>query len=206
MFFNRQEAGKKLAEKLIKYQGSKKVIILAIPRGGVLVATEVAKILNLPIDLLVVRKLPMPDDPEAGIGAISETGEIVWQPLVNFYSPREVEEILKIQKEKIKKRIEILRKGKKLSNLQGKTVILIDDGIAMGSTMEAAIRTAYKRGAKRIVVAVPVGGEEVIKNIKKMVDEVICLEIPCPFYAVAQVYKNWHDASDKEVIEALEGY
>jgi len=147
--------------------------------------------------------LPMPDDPEAGIGAISETGEIVWQPQANFYSKEKIEEILREQRKEIKKRIAVLREGKKLPNLEGKIVILIDDGIAMGSTMEAAIKTAKKEGAKEIVVASPVGGKEIIEKIRKMADRTICLEIPELFYAVAQAYKNWYDVSDEEVIDAL---
>lgn len=203
MFYDRREAGEKLAEKLKKYKEDKKAIILAIPRGGVLVAIEVAKILNLPLDLIIVRKLPMPDNPEAGIGAISETGEVVWQPQRFFYSEEIIEEILRKQKAKVKKRIEILREGKDLPNLKGKTVILIDDGIAMGSTMEAAIKTVKEKKVKKIVVAVPVGGKEIIEKIKNMVSEMICLEVPRQFYAVAQVYKNWYDVSDNEVIEVL---
>jgi len=203
MFLNRQEAGEKLAEKLEKYKKDKGAVILAIPKGGVLVGAVVAKILNLPLDLIIVRKLPMPDNPEAGIGAISETGEIVWQPQRFFYHKEIIEEILKKQKEEIKKRIEVLREGKDLPNLKGKIVILIDDGIAMGSTIEAAIKTVKKEGAKKIVVATSVGGKEVIKKIKNMVEEMICLKIPKYFYAVAQVYKNWYDVSDEEAIKTL---
>lgn len=204
MFFDRQEAGRKLAKELKKYQ-DKKTIILAIPRGGVLVAAEVAKILNLPLDLIIVRKLPMPDNPEAGIGAISETGEIVWQPEAQVYAEDEVQRILDEQKEEIKRRIEVLRR-KKLPDLKGQTVILIDDGIAMGSTMEVAVKTVRKKGAKKIVVAVPVGGKESLREIKNLADDLICLETPTPFYAVAQVYKNWYDVSDAEVIEVLKNH
>lgn len=203
MFFDREEAGEKLAEKLKKYKEKKDAIILAIPRGGVLVAKEVARTLKLPLDLIVVRKLPMPDDPEAGIGAISESGEIIWQPQRFFYPENVIKEILKEQREEIKKRIKILRQGKKLPNLKGKTVILIDDGIAMGSTMETAIKTVKKKGGKKIIVAVPVGGKNVIERVKKQVDELICPETPDPFFAVAQVYQNWYDPDDKEVLECL---
>lgn len=203
MFFNREEAGKILAQKLLKYQNKSKAIILAIPRGGVLVAKEVAEILKLPLDLIIVRKLPMPDDPEAGIGAISESGLIVWQPQKSFYPPKIIAKILAEQKGVIKQRIKILRGGRKLVNLKDKTVILIDDGIAMGSTIEAAIATVRVKGAAEIVVAVPVGGREIIEKIRQQVDELICLEIPRYFYAVAQVYQNWYDVSDEEVIKVL---
>jgi len=203
MFYNRQDAGERLAKKLRKYKDNKRTILLAIPRGGVAVAKEVAKQLNLPLDLIIVRKLPMPDNPESGIGAISEDGTLVWQPVKNFYPDYLVQKILEEQKKEIAKRIKILRKGKALLNLEDKIVILIDDGIAMGSTMEAAIKTVKNKGAKKVIVAVPVGGREILAKIKKLVDDLICLEIPQDFYAVAQVYKNWYDLSDEEVIKIL---
>jgi predicted phosphoribosyltransferase len=203
MFYDREEAGKKLAGKLKKYKDNKDTTILAIPRGGVLVAKEVARILNLPLDLIIVRKLPMPGNPEAGIGAISEAGEIIWQPQVNFYKKEVVDKILRKQEKETERRIKVLRKGKKLPNLRGRTVILVDDGIAMGSTMEVAIKTVKKKGAKKVVIAVPVGGRDVVERIEKMVDRIICLDIPKFFYAVAQAYKNWYDVSDEEVINTL---
>jgi len=206
MFYDRTEAGKKLAEKLAKYQGQKDVIILAIPRGGVPVAFEVAKSLNLLLDLIIIRKLPMPDNPEAGIGAISETGEIVWQPQVKFYPSKSIEKILREQKQEVERRIKILKKGRKLPKLKDKIAILIDDGLAMGSTMEAAIKTARKAKAKKVVVAVPVAGKETLARIKDLADEVVCLEVPAFFQAVAQVYGNWYDLDDEEVLRIMIKY
>lgn len=203
MFTDRRQAGKRLAMALKKYYQDKAAVVLAIPRGGVLVAKEVAKILNLPLDLIIVRKLPMPDEPEAGIGAITETGEIIWQLQAEFYPKEIIEKILKEQQKEVKKRIQVLRKGRSLPNLKGKTIILIDDGLAMGSTMEAAIKTVYKKAAKKVIVAIPVAGEETMAKIKKLADEVICLSRPKPFYAVAQAYENWYDVSDQEVIRVL---
>jgi len=206
MFRDRTEAGKKLAERLIKYKANKEVIILALPRGGAPVAFEVAKKLKLPLDLMMVRKLPMPDNPEAGIGALSETGEIVWQPQKEFYREEVVKKILAEQKQEVKRRIKILREGRKLPSLKNKIVILIDDGLAMGSTMEAAIKTAKAEGAKKVVLAVPVAGREVLARMKEMADEVICLEVPLFFQAVAQVYENWSDLEDKEVIAIMKNF
>jgi len=203
MFRDRTEAGKKLAEKLIKYKANKEAIILALPRGGVPVAFEVAKKLKIPLDLIIVRKLPMPDNPEAGIGALSETGEIIWQPQKELYPENVVEEILIEQKKEIERRIKILRGGRKLQSLKNKIIILIDDGLAMGSTMKAALKTAKKEGAKKVVVAVPVAGKDVLERIKKEADEVICLEVPLFFQAVAQVYENWYDLDDQEVLEIM---
>ncbi len=206
MFYDRTEAGFKLAEKLAKYRGQKDAIVLAIPRGGVPVAFEAAKKLKIPLDLIIIRKLPMPDSPEAGIGAVSETGETVWQSQAEFYSKKTIEKILKEQGQEIKRRIKILRRGRKLPKLKDKTAILIDDGLAMGSTMEAAIKTAKKAKAAKVVVAVPVAGKETLAKIKDLADEVICLEAPIFFQAVAQVYENWYDLDDNEVLEILKKY
>jgi len=126
MFRNRTEAGKKLAEKLIKYKANKEAIILALPRGGVPVAFEGAKKLKIPIDLIIVRKLPIPDNPEAGIGALSETGEIIWQPQKESYPKDVIEEILIEQKKEIERRTKILRKGRDLPKLKNKIVILLE--------------------------------------------------------------------------------
>jgi len=203
MFLNRVEAGKELARRLADYKEKKGVTILALPRGGVPVAYEVSRALRLPLSLLIVRKLPMPEDPEAGLGAISETGEIVFQPQTRFYSPKIIQKIISAQSLELKKRMRTLRKGKKLTDIKDKTVILIDDGIAMGSTMEVAVKTVKKLGAKEIIVAVPVGSREAVDKLKDEVNKIICLEVPFPFYAVAQAYEQWHDVSDEEVLDIM---
>ena len=203
MFYDRTEAGQKLASELNKYRKNKKVIVLAIPRGGVPVAFEVAKKLEAPLGLIIVRKLPMPDNPEAGIGAVSETGEIFWHPQAKIYSQEIIKKILAEQKKEIERRIKVLRKGEGLPKLKDKIVILIDDGLAMGSTMRAAIKTVKKEQTEKVVVAVPVAGKEILEVIKKLADEVVCLEVPPFFQAVAQVYENWHDLNDQEVIEII---
>jgi len=203
MFLNRQQAGQRLAEELKKYKGDKDAIVLAIPNGGVLVAKPIAESLNLNLDLIVVKKLPMPDQPEAGIGAISETGEIVFQPQAKFYNKETVDKILAQQKKEIETRIRILRSGRGLPDLENRTVILVDDGIAMGSTMEVAIKTVKKKKTARIIVAVPITGPRQVQKFKSIVDEFICPLVPRFFYAVAQGYQNWRDISCQEVIETL---
>lgn len=202
MFEDRQEAGEKLAESLSQYKG-KDVIVLAIPRGGVPVAWEVAKRLNCPLELIIVRKLPMPDNPEAGIGAVSETGEVIWHPAALSYDERTKAEILSQQKEEIKRRIKKLREGRELPDLAGKTVILVDDGLAMGSTMQAAIKTVKAKKAAKTIVAIPIAGREVLRTMREKADEVICLETPAFFQAVAQGYRNWYDLDDDEVIKIM---
>jgi len=206
MFKDRKEAGEKLAKRLEKYK-NKRVLVLAIPKGGVEVGYEVAKYLNADFSLVISRKLPLPYNPEAGFGAIAEDGSsFIFDWAEKELSKSEIEKIKKQQKSEIKRRIKVLRKGKPLPKISGRIVILIDDGLAMGSTMIATIMLCKKKKAKKIIVAVPVAGESVADNIKKMVDEIIVLEKPKFFQAVAQAYENWYDVSDREVLEIMEKY
>jgi predicted phosphoribosyltransferase len=205
MFRDRIEAGKKLDRALKAYKG-KKVIVLAIPRGGVEPAYYVAKALGAPLSLLVVRKLPLPHNTEAGFGAIVEDGTTYYQPgYKQWVKPEDIKKVKKEQRAELKRRVKVLR-GKPLPSLKGKIVILVDDGIAMGSTLIAAIKACKKLGAKKIIAASPVSSKEVALNISKLVDELIVLETPDDFYAVAQVYYYWHDATDEEVNRILKKY
>jgi predicted phosphoribosyltransferase len=206
MFIDRHDAGKKLARALVKYK-NKNILVLAIPKGGIEVAYEVAKFLNADLDLVISRKLPLPFNPEAGFGAIAEDGStFISKDASKWLTENEIERIKKEQVREIGRRIAVLRNGKPLPDIQGKIVILVDDGLAMGSTMRAAVELCRNKKAKRIVVAVPVAGEDVANEIREMVDEILVLEIPDFFRAVAQVYFNWHDISDTEVIEILKMY
>lgn len=204
MFKDRREAGEKLAIALEKYK-NKEITVLALPKGGIEVAFEVAKYLNLKFSLIIVRKLPFPDNSEAGFGAIAEDGSMYINKQSSWYlSEKEINDIIFFQKNEIKRRISILRKGDPLPDLVNKTIILIDDGIAAGSTMRAAIMLCKKTGAKKIIVAVPVAGNDIAGQINGLVDELVILEMPDDFHAVAQVYKNWHDVSDKEALEIMD--
>lgn len=209
MFKDRKNAGRKLAKALEKYK-DKKPLILAIPKGGVPVACQVAKNLNVnssDFSLLISRKLPYPDNPEAGFGAIVEDGSVfIFPDTEKFLSKEKINEIMKEQTIEIKRRLKKLRQGKALPKISGRIVILIDDGLAMGSTMIASIMFCKKRKAKRIIVAVPVSGRGVAKQIEKMVDEIIVLEKPEFFQAVAQAYENWYDLSDKQVLDIMENW
>jgi putative phosphoribosyl transferase len=203
MFIDRKDAGVKLAKALDRYK-DKDVLVLAIPRGGVEVAYEVAKYLDAEFSLLISRKLPIPYNPEAGFGAIAEDGSTyIVSDAKRWLSKEEIEKIKKDQIDEIKRRINILRQGNPLPKIKDRTVILIDDGLAMGSTMRAAIELCKNEKAMRIIVAVPVAGKDVKNEIGKLVDEIIVLEMPLFFNAVAQVYLNWHDVTDNEVIEIL---
>jgi len=205
MFEDRKEAGEKLTKALETYK-NKKALVLAIPKGGVEVAYQVAEYLNADFSILISRKLPFPDNPESGFGAIAEDGSVfINEEAVRWLSKNQIEKIKKEQIQEIKRRIEVLRGNKPLPKIFDKTVILIDDGLAMGSTMRAAIELCKKKKAKKIVVAVPVSSKNVKEEISKLVDEIIVLETPEFFQAVAQVYKNWHDVSDEEVIEIMKG-
>ena len=204
MFEDRKDAGKKLAKELARYKG-KSVLVLGIPRGGVEVAYEVAKYLDAELSILVSRKLPLPFNPEAGFGAIAEDGStLIQKDTYSWLSREEVEEIIREQKLEVDRRIKALRKAKLLPRIKGRTVILVDDGLAMGSTMKVSVNLCKNKEAGKIIVAVPVSGESTAREIGDMVDEIVVLEMPPFFQAVAQVYTNWRDVQDSEVIEILE--
>jgi len=204
MFKDRRDAGIKLAHALAKYKDGS-VLVLAIPRGGVEVAYRVAEFLGADLSLLISRKLPYPDNPEAGFGAVAEDGStFIFDDAARRLSRETVERIIKTQIEEIGRRIEVLRKGRPLPAMAGRTVVLVDDGLAMGSTMRAAVALCRRARAGNIIVAVPVAGAEVAGELAKMVDELVVLETPAFFYAVAQVYENWYDVPDEEVLEIME--
>ena len=203
MFRDRKDAGRKLGLALMQYRG-KYVSILAIPCGGVEVAFEVAKHLNAELDILISRKLPLPENPEAGFGAIAEDGSIFINRLTaSHLSSKTIEQIKKRQIQEIQRRIDVLRSGRALTSISNKTIILVDDGIAMGSTMRAAVMLCKNKDAKKIIVASPVAGHETVREISRLVDEVVILEEPVFFQAVAQVYDKWYDVPDSEVIQIM---
>lgn len=206
MFRDRKDAGQELARALVQYR-SEDVIVLAIPRGGVEVGYEVAKVLDADFSLLIARKLPYPNQPEAGFGAVAEDGSTVILKQASRGVPREtMDAIVDWQRQEIERRVAVLRQGQPLPKIAGRTIILVDDGIAMGSTMRASIKLCKSHNAGKIVVAVPVSGQRVAVEMDRLVDEVVVLEQPRFFRAVAQVYENWHDVSDREVIEIMESW
>jgi predicted phosphoribosyltransferase len=204
MFEDRKDAGQKLAVALKDYKDKEDVIVLAIPKGGVEVGYEVAKYLNARFSVVIARKFPFPDNPESGFGAVAEDGStFIFDFAQRMFSQAEISKILRKHEEEIKRRIRVLRKGKDLPELKDKTVILVDDGIAMGSTMFASVQLCKNRKVKKIIVAAPVSSRQMQEQLKSIVDEVIILENPPFFQAVAEVYRNWYDVSDEEVIEIL---
>jgi putative phosphoribosyl transferase len=204
MFEDRKDAGKKLAAALAEYEGQD-VLVLAIPRGGVEVGYEVARGLDADFSLLVSRKLPYPDNPEAGFGAVAEDGStFIHEDAARWIPEQTVKLIIEEQKQELARRVQVLRGGEDLPRIRGRTVILVDDGIAMGSTMRASIELCRNEEAGKIVVATPVAGERVARQLVALVDELIILERPAFFRAVAQVYRNWYDVSDREVLQIIQ--
>lgn len=207
IFKDRRDAGRELADVLKKFKGAKDVIILALPRGGVAVAFEVANKLNLPLDLITPRKIGAPGNPEFAIGAISEEGEGIFDEeavaMTGAGKDYINKEIFK-EKAEAKRRLKIYRGELSPLQLSGKTALIIDDGIATGLTMRAAIQSAKKRGAARVIVAAPVAASDSLELIKKEADEVICLDEPVFFGAVGAFYENFGQTEDEEVIELME--
>lgn len=206
VFKDRKDAAEKLADALIAYKGEDP-LILAIPRGGIAVGYQVAGRLEGDFSIIVVRKLPFPNNPESGFGAIAEDGSTYFNDrALKAVPPDTVERIIKEQKLEIKRRIEVLREGKSLPVIKNRTVILVDDGIAMGSTMRAAIMLCRSSNPAKIVVAAPVAGPSVAADLEKFVDHVVILEKPLFFRAVAEVYENWYDVPDEEVLRIMQEY
>jgi predicted phosphoribosyltransferase len=204
MFRDRKDAGMKLARALIKYS-DEDILVLAIPRGGVEVGYQVAKYLDADFSLLIARKLPYPDQPEAGFGAIAEDGSTVILEEASHWLPQQtIGAVIERQRQEIERRVAILRKGQPLPDMTGRTVILTDDGIAMGSTMRASIKLCKNQRAEKIVVAVPVAGGRIAAELAAKVDEIVVLEQPERFRAVAQVYEIWYDVPDSEVAAIMD--
>jgi putative phosphoribosyl transferase len=204
-FSDRIEAGRRLAITLKDYVG-KNSIVLAIPRGGVVVGYEIAEALNLLLDVIIPHKLGAPGNPELAIGAIAEDGStIIDENLVSYLSvSREyIKEESERQKKEIQRRLKAYRQDAPNPTLQGRDVIVVDDGIATGSTMKAALVSVRNQGAVSIIVAVPVGPPSTIQELKKIADQVVCLNTPEYFQAIGQFYDNFEQTTDQEVIDLL---
>jgi putative phosphoribosyl transferase len=206
VFADRKNAGKQLAEKLSPYRDKADVIVLGLPRGGVTVAYEIARALHCPLDILIVRKIGFPGNPELAAGAVSETGTVVLnEDIVSGYgvSRAYLEQETARQKEEIARRIALYRGGKGVPHLQGKTVILVDDGVATGATAKAAISTLKQEKITKLVVALPVASQEAEREIAPMVDEWVCLQAPAGFWAVGQYYSDFTQVEDEDVVAML---
>jgi len=206
MFYDRYEAGQKLASALKNYKSKNDVIILAIPRGGVVVGFEVTKALGVPLDIVVARKIGAPGNAEFAIGAVSEKGDIILneESISEYQISRDyIKKEAKNQRQEVKRRLAEYRGGKEPANLKDKIVIIVDDGIATGASIKAAISSVKADAPKKVILAVPVAPPDTIEELKKEVNKVVCLEAPETFFAVGQFYQIFDQTSDEEVKEIL---
>jgi len=207
VFRDRFQAGKLLAEKLRGYYRKEGVIVLAIPAGGVPVGNVIAKELAVPMDVVIVRKARIPWNTEAGFGAVSWDGEIVLNELLVEQlglTKEELEESISEAKRNISERLKKFRGEKPLPQLMDKVIILVDDGLASGFTMLAAVRSVRKRQPKEIIVAVPTASLGAVELLVSEVDMIVCLNMRSGLsFAVADAYMNWYDLTDEEVLKIL---
>jgi putative phosphoribosyl transferase len=206
LFRNRREAGTLLAERLIHYGSRENVVVLALPRGGVPIGCEVAEALRCPLDVLIIRKIGCPGNPELAAGAVSETGVEVYNEdvLAMYQIPREyLAREVERQRAEIARRAARYRSRTELTPLAGKIVILVDDGVATGATMKAAIATLKEEPLQKLVVALPVAPPSTAEEIRSTVDEWICVQTPERFGAVGNFYADFSQVTDEEVIRLL---
>jgi putative phosphoribosyl transferase len=205
-FRNRQEAGQRLAEPLASYAKKTDVLILGLPRGGVPVAYEVALGLRAPLDVLIIRKLGVPSQPELAMGAIASGGVRVLNPeIVRYMSDAEwvVERVAAAEQRELERREKEYRGDHAPAEVTGKVVIVVDDGLATGASMRAAVLALRERKAARVVVAVPVGSREACAKLGMQADELVCLSTPVDFSAVGQAYEDFSQTTDEEVCTLL---
>lgn len=204
-FADRREAGRRLAGRLLEL-APESPVVLALPRGGVPVAREVALALRAPLDVLVVRKLGAPHNPEYGIGAVAEGARVIDPEAIAVLDidNRALGEIAGRETEELRRRVDLYRGGRQPLELTGRTAIVVDDGVATGVTDAAALRGARRRRPRRLVLAVPVCPPDSLRRLRVEADEVVCLCTPRPFFGVGQWYGDFSQVSDEEVVTILE--
>ena len=205
-FRDRAEAGRALARALSHYAGRDDVVVLALPRGGVPVGHEVAKQLGAPLDVFLVRKLGVPGHEELAMGAIASGGVLVLDEGVLRWlgiSEQQLQKTLAKELDQLRRREAAYRDGRRLPDLKGKTVILVDDGLATGASMQAAARAVRRHEPARIVIAVPVASRATCDKFRDEVDDVVCAITPVPFHAVGNWYEDFSQTTDDEVRELL---
>jgi predicted phosphoribosyltransferase len=206
MFQDRFDAGRILARQLEAYRNKPNILVLALPRGGVPVGYEVALELNLPLDVFLVRKLGVPGQPELAMGAIASGGitllnhDIVAQ--LNI-SPRDIEVVAATERAELQRREQLYRGERACPKVAGATIIVVDDGLATGASMRAAIAALRRQDPARIIVAVPIAPAQTCRELRNLADEVVCSWTPLPFYAVGQGYAEFEQTTDDEVRRLL---
>lgn len=207
VFKDREHAGRRLAEALSKYADARNALVLALPRGGVPVAYEISSKLHLPLDLLLVRKLGVPGHEELAMGAIA------WGHIRFFnddiikglnIAQQEIDQVIDREQRTLVERNALYRKDSPPPSVEGMTVIIVDDGLATGATMKAAVTAMRQAAAAKIVVAVPVGAPSTCIELESLADEVVCLSAPEPFYGVGRWYADFSQTTDREVTDLLE--
>lgn len=205
-FKDRQDAGKQLAKKLLKYSNQKNTLVIGLPRGGVVIAYQISQELNLPLDIVVPRKISAPFDPEFAIGAISEDGQGIFNDQIiraDKISQKYIDKEIAKEKKEAERRSNVYRQDRPPVNFKDQTIILVDDGIATGSTMEVSINYLRKNGVKKIILAVPVLPASEIGHFKKIVEELIYIEAPNLFFAIGAFYSSFNQTSDQEVVKLM---
>jgi putative phosphoribosyl transferase len=205
MFRDRADAGHRLAQRLLAFRGEG-MVVAGLPRGGVPVAAEVARALEAPLDVLLVRKLGLPSHPELAMGAISEDGvRVLNEPVVRTMAVTEQQlaDVEAIESVELQRRAQQFREGRPRTPLSGRTVILVDDGIATGSSALAACLAARRSGAARVVIAAPVASDHAVRELERVADAVVCVMTPASFRAVGQYYLDFEQTSDQEVVDLL---
>jgi putative phosphoribosyl transferase len=206
-FRDRVDGGRRLAAQLTPYAGRPDVLVLALPRGGVPVGFEVAKALQAPLDVFLVRKLGVPGHEELAMGALASGGvRVLNDDVVSALgiSEETIAAVAAEEQRELERRERLYRKGRPPPDVRGRTAILVDDGLATGSTMRAAVRALRARQPARIVVAVPTASPATRDELAREVDEVVCTITPEPFYAVGVWYERFGQTSDEEIVELLE--
>ncbi|KTC86633.1 phosphoribosyltransferase [Legionella brunensis] len=205
-FINRHEAGRILADQLKMYAYNPDVIVLALPRGGVPVGYEIAKALSVPLDVFIVRKLGVPGHEELAMGAIASGATAIFNDEIVealHISKQAIEEVIHSEEEELERREAIYRHNQPFPKLENKIVILVDDGVATGATMRAAIKSLRKQNPARLIMAIPVAAFSTYQEMAKLVDEIICPLQPLHFYAVGLWYEDFAQTTDTEVTELL---
>ena len=206
MFRDRRDAGRQLARLLHPYANRSDVIVLALPRGGVPIAAEVAADLRAPFEVFLVRKLGVPFHPELAMGAVAEGGaQVLNREVIEGLgiSESEVATVLAQEQAELSRRAHAFRGARSLPVLTGQTVILVDDGLATGATMEAAVIAVREQRPARVIVAVPVGARETCERLKRVADDVVCAAMPEPFQAVGLWYDDFEQLTDEDVTRVL---
>lgn len=206
VFQDREEAGRQLASRLHQYRETPGGVVLALPRGGVAVGYQVSLALHLPLDVFITRKIGSPENPEYALGAVAETGNLYLNPdaVAEFrLSHREVEEAVEHQRREIHRRQQLYRQGRHPLSLKDSVAIVVDDGIATGATFIASAEAIRRQQPKRLVAAIPVGPAETITRLRSLVDDLVVLATPEPFWAVGNHYVDFTQVGDHDVLQYL---